>query len=204
MDKKPELIARPSHLGPLSIFCLPMGLLCIFKIQKHIAMAKSLSFLFLLFICCKETKTEKVTAPLESLGQSPTLDWLVGSWKRTNDEPGSTTYEHWKKINGTEYRGLGCTLHNKDTVWQERIRLIQENGRWNFEAKIPGEQRATVFPLSSLDRKGFVCGNEANEFPKKIAYSLVDPEHLKAVISGGGPEVLFEFKKMEIPVKRTE
>lgn len=167
-------------------------------------MTKYLSLLFLLFVCCKETKTEKTASPSETLDQPPTFAWLVGSWKRTNDEPGSTTYEHWEKINDTEYRGLGCTLHNKDTVWQERIRLIEGNGQWNFEVKSPEEQKTTVFPLTGLGHKGFVCINENNPFPKKIIYSLVDREHLRAVISGGGPEVLFEFEKVEMPVKQAE
>ncbi|MEH6681751.1 MAG: DUF6265 family protein [Sediminicola sp.] len=150
--------------------------------------------LLLLFLCCKETRNN--TAPSKNIHQDPTLDWLVGSWARTNDDVGNSTYEHWKKVSDTEYMGLGCTLQKKDTVWQEIIRLVKRDGKWSFGAKSPQEDGYTIFPLIRLDENGFICGNDANEFPKRIAYQLSDSDHLKAVVSGGGPEIRFEFERI--------
>ena len=61
------------------------------------------------------------------------LDWILGSWKRTNDKEGQQTFEHWKESSGEKfktYRGLGYTLQGQDTIFKEEMKLmlfIKEN-----------------------------------------------------------------------------
>ena len=55
------------------------------------------------------------------------FDWLAWSWIRTNDKEGNITYEHWTKNSDIEYKGLGYTLQNSDTIFKEQLRLIKIN-----------------------------------------------------------------------------
>ena len=67
----------------------------------------------------KQNDQKSTTQPTEN------FDWLLGNWKRTNEEKGKETFENWKKTNDTEYNGIGFTLQNSDTLSQEQMKLIQ-------------------------------------------------------------------------------
>lgn len=123
------------------------------------------------------------------------MDWLLGSWERMDEAEGKITHEHWKRISDKEYKGLGCTMVEKDTVWQENMSLIHNDSIWIFKVKGTNAEQATIFNFTDLTKNSFTCENEENEFPKKIEY-YKDKEYLKAKISGGGPEIPFQFKKM--------
>lgn len=41
------------------------------------------------------------------------FEWLVGQWKRSNEQKGKETFENWVKLSGTEYNGIGFTMRNK-------------------------------------------------------------------------------------------
>ncbi|MEZ4686070.1 MAG: DUF6265 family protein [Bacteroidia bacterium] len=118
------------------------------------------------------------------------FDWLPGSWVRSNDPAGRQTFEHWEKESITSYRGHGYTLAGGDTVWQEQIWLHAEGGDWQFE--VSGEDGSTRFAVSSIGKQDFICKNPAHDFPQKISYHL-GGDSLKAVISGGGEQVVFMF-----------
>ena len=127
--------------------------------------------------------------------QVNTFDWLLGSWKRSNDQPGLQTFEHWEKINEEELLGSGFTLKESDTVWRESIRLRKTEDNWNFEVTGQGEEQPTVFKLTKIELESFTCENKANEFPKKIRYAKVE-KGLNAVISGDGKVILSQFSKL--------
>ena len=127
--------------------------------------------------------------------QVNTFDWLLGSWKRSNDQPGLQTFEHWEKISEEELLGSGFTLKESDTVWRESIRLRKTEDSWNFEVTGQGEEQATIFKLTKIEMESFTCENKANEFPKKIRYAKVE-KGLNAVISGDGKVILFQFSKL--------
>lgn len=130
-----------------------------------------------------------------SCKQGEDFDWLLGNWQRINEQEGRQTFESWQKINDAEYEGLGFTLQNGDTIWQENIRLIKSDSGWNFEAIGKAETNPTIFRLTKIEKESFFSENELNEFPKKIHYYKSE-DNLNATISGGGEEVLFEFKKV--------
>ena len=75
---------------------------------------------FTLTMCnAKQNDQKSTTQPTEN------FDWLLGNWKRTNEEKGKETFENWKKTNDNEYKGIGFTLQNSDTLSQEQMKLIQ-------------------------------------------------------------------------------
>jgi alpha-L-fucosidase len=124
------------------------------------------------------------------------FDWLVGSWKRTNDQEGSSTYEHWVKNSNTEYAGLGCTLQEGDTVFKEQLKLYETGGSWNLEVRGVNES-PTVFLLINQAKGSFRAENKENDFPKQIEYSMAD-RLLSARISGGDSEITFLFERMQV------
>lgn len=125
--------------------------------------------------------------------QHENFDWLIGQWVRINDAEGKTTYEFWEKKSATEYTGMGFTLQQADTIWKENIQLLEKNGKWSLEVLGVTDSEPTIFLMSSFKNNSFVVENKKNEFPKKIEYRLAN-NNIHAVISGGGPEILFEFE----------
>lgn len=124
------------------------------------------------------------------------FDWLMGQWVRINNSEGQTTYEFWEKKSEVEYAGIGFTMQQSDTIWKEHIYLRAKDGNWHFKVRGMNDVEPTIFQLTSIAEKRFVVENKENEFPKKIEYQLVN-HHVRAVISGGGPEILFEFEKLK-------
>lgn len=125
------------------------------------------------------------------------FDWLLGEWVRVNQKDTTkTTFENWKKKTESEYAGFSYTLQNGDTVWQENVELIRMDQDWSFNVTQKGEPEQTRFKLTSIEPGTFICENPENEFPKKIEY--VDAgDTLRAKISDGDREVLFDFVKKE-------
>lgn len=128
--------------------------------------------------------------------QKVDFEWLLGTWKRTNEKQGIQTFEYWKKIDKDHYKGLGFTMKRSDTIWQESLNLVKKKGFWNFKVKLQNASEETVFKVTSIEQKGFVCENKQNEFPKKIAYKR-SGNNLIALISDADRKVSFDFDKIK-------
>lgn len=142
----------------------------------------------LCLIACSPQEQSKKSQKTESAN----FDWLLGQWQRTNDEAGKQTYEQWAKVNSLTYQGLGFTMQEGDTIWQEAILLIQNEGEWSFEVK--GAEETTRFQLTEYDSLSFRCENPEHDFPTTIEYQLVGDE-IKAVVSGGEMKIPFTFER---------
>jgi len=149
------------------------------------------TLLTLIFLCAFSNPVIKTS----KLSKDANFSWLLGSWERVNEKDGKQTFEHWKQASKDLYLGMGCTLKEGDTIWQETIELRKLGKNWNFEVTGKGEDHATIFKLTKMSDKGFTCENPENEFPKVISYAQSE-SGLSAVISGGGPNIAFEFKKL--------
>lgn len=123
------------------------------------------------------------------------MDWLRGTWIRSNDTNGRQTFEQWEKESNTRYRGHGYTLLNTDTVWQEHM-LLSKEAEAGWQLKVMGEDNTVSFAVSGMGKRDFICKNPQHDFPKKISYQL-GTDSLRAVISGGGEKVVFMFGRQE-------
>ncbi len=151
-----------------------------------------ISLTLLLFLTSFSTpESAQIPKPLNE-----DFSWLLGSWQRINEEEGRQTFEHWKKQSKDEFIGIGCTLKGGDTIWQEAMKLRKFDNNWNLEVTGKGEPQPTIFKLTDMSDKSFTCENPENEFPKLITYAKT-ATGLKAEISGGGPNIEFEFKKID-------
>jgi len=120
---------------------------------------------------------------------------LIGDWERTNEPEGQQTYESWEIISATEYSGHGYTIKNKDTTFQEFMRLHKTDTTWALEVAGPNDQPVS-FKMTSKKENMFIVENPEHDFPNKISYLYYD-NTIKAVVSGQGMEVPFIFWRVE-------
>ena len=155
------------------------------RILKNTALLLSL-FLVLFFAC--DTQQSAKEKP-----QSPSFDWLVGDWQRTNDIATNQTSEYWEKQSATEFAGLGCALSAGDTTFLEKIRLYRSTEGWYYEVTGVNEE-PVPFRITAVQKEGFIAENPDNEFPKIIRYRRAG-DNLTASVSADGNEIFFDFVK---------
>ena len=139
-----------------------------------------LAFSFLLIISCK-TKNKNTSK----------LNWLHGKWERVNNKPNKQTFEFWSK----DLTGLGFTLQKKDTVFKEKMHIV--NLKDTLYLKVEGvNEQPTFFKFTNQTDSSFVCENSKNDFPKKIKYYL-EYNYLKAEVSNDNVSIDFVFKRIK-------
>ena len=151
----------------------------------------------LFFSSCVENNNKGTKTKVEEKISTENFDWLLGNWKRNNEEDGKETFEVWSKISSSEYYGIGFTMQNNDTLNQEKIRLIKSDQNWALEVHPQGEPSPIIFNMTSFSDQEFICENKALDFPKLIKY-WTDGNKIKAIVSGDNMEIPFEFERVEV------
>lgn len=166
-------------------------------------MKKSIFFALMVvaLIACKEEKAKPQHVSVEDqlsvpTTQGTTLDWLLGNWKRTNDQGGRSTFESWQKISDIQYDGIGYTLAQGDTLSKEYMKLQRVDGLWSLIVKTADDTEPVEFKMTELKEHSFVCANEKHDFPTHIAYQL-EGDKLNAKVSNKDMVIDFEFVKVE-------
>lgn len=145
-----------------------------------------LFLVFILFIIgCEDEGRKQIS---NDIGP---YDYLVGDWIRLNNREGQITYESWTKKGESVLYGIGFTIENSDTVFKETLQLKKMGKEWFYIVSGVNEE-ATSFLISEQNENSFVCINELNEFPKKIAYSY-NNSLLSVTISADSTQILFQF-----------
>lgn len=160
---------------------------------------KKLLILFfgILIVSCNGHKKEILEKKTEEIASEQTsFDWLLGDWERLGEKEGKRTFEKWQKINANEYSGIGFTMKDKDTVWQETMKLVDTNGTWNLVVKAPDEIKPTLFKMTNHTDNEFTCENHEIEFPNKIKY-WKNGDKMNALVSNPEMEIPFEFEKLK-------
>lgn len=122
------------------------------------------------------------------------LQWLTGTWIRTNCKPGQSGYETWAKVNDLKLTGKGVTLKGKQSHFVEELQLINKGNELFYVVKVSGETKPIYFKLTALTEDSFTCENPEHDFPKKISYKK-EGKSIKAFISGDGHQVEYLFTK---------
>lgn len=122
-----------------------------------------------------------------------TLEWLVGTWKRT-DIKNKSAHERWVKVSANELQGWGVTQSGEDTTFVEKLKILPKDGEVYYVADVIENPNPVFFKIISLSEQGFTCENKEHDFPKKIEYFRKESS-LTVVISGDGRQIEFEFIK---------
>ncbi|HCX22829.1 MAG: hypothetical protein CMB80_23610 [Flammeovirgaceae bacterium] len=123
------------------------------------------------------------------------LDWLTGTWERTDVHPGSKGYEQWQ-YDGTMLIGSGISMKGIDTTFVEKLRVEVIENEIYYVAEVPNNARPTLFRVTKLRPNFMQCENPEHDFPKMIVYERTG-EQLKAIISAGDKGMTFLFKKID-------
>ncbi|MEN8125172.1 MAG: hypothetical protein ABFR32_08575 [Bacteroidota bacterium] len=155
----------------------------------------------LLFSCNQKNKTKSETTESKTdlnsrIEIDENFDWLTGKWRRMNEETGKETFENWNKVSPTEYSGIGFTMQNGDTVKQEKIIIVRQNGKWDLIVKVPQETESITFKIAELKNDQFTCINDSLDFPKQIKYWKTG-EKINALVAGDSLKIEFEFERIE-------
>ena len=121
--------------------------------------------------------------------------WLEGTWKRKNLKQGSTAYESWV-VSSNSMIGLGVRLKEADTVFVEKLRIIETENGVSYVAEVDHNASPVHFRITDFTQDSFVSENPDHDFPKKIVYKLIDKE-LIVTISGDGNSIPFVFQKTD-------
>ena len=122
------------------------------------------------------------------------LEWLVGSWNRTNAKPGKSSNERWEKTGEFELRGIAVNMQGNDTTYIEKLLILIKDNSIYYVADVPENQKPIYFKFTQISNTGFVCENPSHDFPKKISYDR-NGSNLKAQISGDGKSIDYLFKR---------
>lgn len=122
------------------------------------------------------------------------FEWLIGTWENTRVKPGETAHEVWTKSADGYLSGMGVTIQDGDTVFVERLRIIEQHGSFYYVAIVSHNPAPVMFKITETGPASFVSENPDHDFPKKIAYSY-DGQVLTATISAGEKKIPFRFRK---------
>ncbi|OEI82125.1 hypothetical protein BKP44_12745 [Formosa algae] len=134
--------------------------------------------------------------PITIAEDAKDFDWLLGEWKRLNEEDGKDTFEHWKKIDVSHYDGIGFTMHNGDTIQQEHMQFIKASEGWILKVKTPDEADWVTFNNIQHDDTSFTFENTEIEFPNLIKY-WTEGAVAHAEVSNKEITIPFEFEKIK-------
>lgn len=142
--------------------------------------------------CKKEIKPE---TPAKTYSNLAKAEWFIGEWGNKSAE-GELT-ERWKKENDSVYLGESYfVVGEEDTVFAEKVRLEELNGKLNYIVSIPGQNKElpVSFEMTSSTDNQIVFENPKHDYPNKIIYNLVEKDSLLAEISGLKKEKPFTEK----------
>lgn len=150
----------------------------------------------IVLISCNDKKETKEVLNKSEEAIITNFDWLLGEWKRTNEEEGKRTYENWSKA-GENYTGLGFTMQNKDTISSEKMQLLFTANSWKLIVVSLGkgsDTSPTTFKMIASDKQSFTFENKKIDFPNTIHYQK-DGAKLKAFISNEQMKIPFDFER---------
>ena len=165
--------------------------------KKYLGIIALLIISSLFLGSCAENTNKETKTKVEENKSTENFDWLLGDWKRNNEEAGKATFEVWTKISSYEYYGIGFTMQNNDTLKQEKIRLIKSGGEWDLKVQPQDELSPITFKMTSYTDQEFICENKELDFPKSIKY-WKEGKKIKAIVSGDDMEIAFEFERRKI------
>lgn len=124
------------------------------------------------------------------------FNWLVGNWKKLDNDTENKTFENWNKKTNTTFLGHGFIMKELDTIWQEKMTLIKNDSTWVLKVETPGNDDLVKFKLTEYNHNSFTVTNPEHDFPKEIKY-WKNENKLNATVKGDGHELQYEFERLK-------
>lgn len=124
---------------------------------------------------------------------------LSGHWQCVNSESGQC--ESWSSVGDKEFTGKGYVLDGPDTIFVEKLSILQSNGVWVFTTKTGDMMDPIAFTLNyqSANRVEFI--NPSMDFPKKIGYEVFTADSIQSYCEGPrdgqNVRILFDLVRMK-------
>ena len=117
---------------------------------------------------------------------------LAGNW--ASDQV--RFFENWEVTSDTLMSGLGYSLQEQDTVFQEKMKIYYNHGEVFLAVKQEGEKDYTLFKLTDAGKNKWVFENKTNKYPNIITYEILDGElHATVMNSRGKRKIEFNMKR---------
>jgi Domain of unknown function (DUF6265) len=121
--------------------------------------------------------------------------WFIGNWENVTKE--SVSREIWQQKNDSTLFGESFTTVEKDTVFYEKIDLIQRNDSLFYIVSVRDQNKekpVSFYMIKSTDSQ-IVFENPKHDFPNKIEYNKVGNDSIFAKIYGSenGKEMTIDF-----------
>ena len=126
------------------------------------------------------------------------LAWLTGCWTSDGREPGSG--EQWSRPAGGSMIGASRAVRDGRTVAYEFLRIFETDDGSLVYVAAPSGQATNAFSLLHLGEHEVVFADPEHDFPQRILYRLLDPQHLLARIEG---ESDGQLRGVDFPMTRS-
>lgn len=114
--------------------------------------------------------------------QASELDWLAGHWCGQSGKTFSE--ETWMAPRGGLLVGMHRDTREGKATGFEFMRIAQQDGRWVLSAQ-PGGGTVIAFAADLVEEGRVVFASPTHDFPKRVIYSRVDADTLRARIDDG-------------------
>lgn len=151
-------------------------------------------------LSCKKTES-KPEVELKNYSKLKKAKWFLGNWENVTKE--SVSREIWSQKNDSTFFAESFTLVEKDTVFYEKIELIERNDSLLYIVSVRNQnkEKPVSFYMTKSTDNLFIFENPKHDFPNKIEYNKIGNDSLFAKIYGTdkGKQVSIDF-----PMKRTK
>lgn len=119
-----------------------------------------------------------------SADQFKQLQQLAGLWSMETRK--GLLYEAWEIVSPGEMTGSSYRLNGNDTVYLERVRLIDSSSAIYYVPIVTGQNQGkpVYFRLQPVANGVFVFENKAHDYPQRVIYKFTDANHIDARIEG--------------------
>lgn len=127
--------------------------------------------------------------------------WLIGTWKSVKGD--EVSFEIWKKENDTLLNGRSFVLLKNDTVFSEKMQIIQRGTDLFYIPTVSDQNNAepVTFKFMNFDKGEFSFVNKDHDFPQRIIYKNPQPDFLCVRIegtkNGKSQKIDFNFLKVK-------
>jgi hypothetical protein len=153
----------------------------------------------LLGACGTETnQSAETTTPASKLDE---VSWMIGTWEMQAPDGSGIFIEHWQKADAHTMSGSGLMIQGGDTVFSEKLQLVNENGELWYVPTIANQNggQPVRFKEKSISANELVFENLGHDFPQRIVYQRKGDNALYARVEGMQSNALrkeeFSFKR---------